>query len=96
MRAHGESASNPIRTKEGVIAIPFDSAGLSISRDNGKTWSETGRHRRGSEDIQPGGKGPFMAGIHGPVVELADGQTKRKLGNFQTHQAIASSALSLK
>jgi formylglycine-generating enzyme required for sulfatase activity len=37
MRAHGESASNPIRTKEGVIAIPFDSAGLSISRDNGKT-----------------------------------------------------------
>lgn len=74
MRAHGESASNPIRTKEGVIAIPFDSAGLSISRDNGKTWSETGRHRRGSEDIQPGGKGPFMAGIHGPVVELTDGR----------------------
>jgi formylglycine-generating enzyme required for sulfatase activity len=74
MRAHGESASNPIRTKEGVIAIPFDSAGLSISRDNGKTWSETGRHRRGSEDIQPGGKGPFMAGIHGPVVELAGGR----------------------
>jgi formylglycine-generating enzyme required for sulfatase activity len=74
MRAHGESASNPIRTKAGVIAIPFDSAGLSISRDNGKSWSETGRHRRGSEDIQPGGKGPFMAGIHGPVVELADGR----------------------
>ena len=74
MRAHGESASNPIRTKEGVIAIPFDSAGLSISRDNGKTWSETGRHRRGSEDIQPGGKGPFIAGIHSPIVELADGR----------------------
>ena len=74
MRAHGESASNPIRTKEGVIAIPFDSAGLSISRDNAKTWSETGRHRRGSEDTQPGGKGPFMAGIHGPVVELSDGR----------------------
>jgi formylglycine-generating enzyme required for sulfatase activity len=74
MRAHGESASNPIRTKEGVIAIPFDSAGLSISRDNGTTWSETGRHRRGSEDIQPGGKGPFIAGIHSPIVELADGR----------------------
>jgi hypothetical protein len=74
MRAHGESASNPIRTKEGVIAIPFDSAGLSISRDNGKSWSETGRHRRGSEDIQPGGKGPFIAGIHSPIVELADGR----------------------
>ncbi len=74
MRAHGESAGNPIRTEEGFIAIPFDSAGLSISRDNGKTWSETGRHRRGSEDIQPGGKGPFIAGIHAPIVELADGR----------------------
>ena len=74
MRAHGESASHPIRTKEGVIAIPFDSSGLSISRDNGKTWSETGRNRRGSDDIQPGGKGPFIAGIHSPIVELADGR----------------------
>ena len=74
MRAHGESASNPIRTKEGVIAIPFDFSGLSISRDNGKTWSETGRDRRGSDDIQPGGKGAFIAGIHSPIVELADGR----------------------
>ena len=72
MRAHGESAGNPIRTKEGFIAIPFDFSGLSISRDNGKTWSETGRDRRGSDDIQPGGKGPFIAGIHSPIVELAD------------------------
>lgn len=74
MRAHGESASNPIRTKEGVIAIPFDFSGLSISRDNGKTWSETGRDRRGSDDVRPGGKGPFIAGIHSPIVELADGR----------------------
>jgi formylglycine-generating enzyme required for sulfatase activity len=74
MRAHGESSSHPIRTKDGVIAIPFDSSGLSISRDNGQTWTETGRHRRGSEDIIPGGQGPFMAGIHQPIVELADGR----------------------
>jgi formylglycine-generating enzyme required for sulfatase activity len=74
MRAHGESASNPIRTREGVIAIPFDSSGLSISRDNGTTWSETGRHRRGSESFLPGGKGPFIAGIHAPIVELGDGR----------------------
>ena len=73
MRAHGESASNPIRTKEGVIAIPFDFSGLSISRDNGKIWSETGRDRRGSDVIQPGTKGPFIAGIHSPIVELNDG-----------------------
>jgi formylglycine-generating enzyme required for sulfatase activity len=74
IRAHGESAGNPIRTKTGVIAIPFDFAGLSISRDDGRTWSETGRPRRGSDDIQPGGKGPFIAGIHSPIVELADGR----------------------
>jgi formylglycine-generating enzyme required for sulfatase activity len=74
MRAHGESASHPIRTKDGVIAIPFDFSGLSISRDNGKTWIQTGRDRRGSDDIQPGGKGPFIAGIHAPIVELADGR----------------------
>ena len=74
MRAHGESAGNPIRTKEGVIAIPFDFSGLSISRDNGKTWSETGRDRCGSDDIRPGGSGPFIAGIHSPIVELADGR----------------------
>jgi hypothetical protein len=74
MRAHGESASHPIRTKDGVIAIPFDFSGLSISRDNGKTWIQTGRDRRGSDDIQPGGKSPFIAGIHAPIVELADGR----------------------
>jgi len=74
MRAHGESAANPIRTRSGVIAIPFDFAGLSISRDGGRTWSETGRQRRGSDDIRPGGSGPFIAGIHSPIVELADGR----------------------
>ncbi len=74
MRAHGESAGNPIRTKAGVIAIPFDFSGLSISRDGGWTWSETGRQRRGSDDIRPGGSGPFIAGIHSPIVELADGR----------------------
>jgi sulfatase modifying factor 1 len=74
MRKHGESAGNPIRTKEGVIAVPFDFSGLSISRDNGRTWRETGRDRRGMDDIRPGGRGPFIAGIHSPIVELADGR----------------------
>jgi len=74
MRAHDESSGNPIRTKEGVIAVPFDSAGLSISRDDGHSWTETGRHQRGSEEIRPGGEGPFIAGIHAPIVELADGR----------------------
>ncbi len=74
MRAHGESAGNPIRTKAGVIAIPFDFSGLSISRDNGKTWMDTGRQRRGSDVIEPSRQGPFIAGIHSPIVELADGR----------------------
>jgi sulfatase modifying factor 1 len=74
MRSHGESAGNPIRTREGVIAIPFDFSGLSISRDNGRTWYDTGRDRRGSDDIRPGGQGPFIAGIHSPIVELTDGR----------------------
>jgi formylglycine-generating enzyme required for sulfatase activity len=74
MRARGESAGNPIRTAKGVLAIPFDFSGLSISRDNGRTWIETGRDRRGSDDVRPGGRGPFIAGIHSPIVELADGR----------------------
>jgi formylglycine-generating enzyme required for sulfatase activity len=74
MRSLGETSSHPIRTKGGVIAIPFDFSGLSISRDNGRTWIETGRDRRGSDDVRPGGKGPFIAGIHSPIVELADGR----------------------
>ena len=74
MRALGETSSHPIRTKDGVIAIPFDFAGLSISRDGGKTWIDTGRDRRNSDDVRPGLKGPFIAGIHAPIVELADGR----------------------
>ena len=74
MRSHGESSGNPIRTKAGLIAIPFDFSGLAISRDDGATWSDTGRDRRGVDDIRPGGSGPFIAGIHAPIVELADGR----------------------
>jgi formylglycine-generating enzyme required for sulfatase activity len=74
MRSHGESSGNPIRTKSGVIAIPFDFSGLAISRDDGATWSDTGRDRRGADDVRPGGTGPFIAGIHAPIVELADGR----------------------
>ncbi len=74
MRERGESAGNPIRTRAGVIAVPFDFSGLALSRDDGRTWRDTGRDRRGSDDIRPGGQGPFIAGIHAPIVELADGR----------------------
>jgi formylglycine-generating enzyme required for sulfatase activity len=74
MRSHGESSGNFLRTKDGVIAIPFDFSGLAISRDDGRTWSDTGRDRRGADDVRPGGTGPFIAGIHASIVELADGR----------------------
>ena len=74
VRADGNPANNVIRTKAGVFAIPYDNGDLAISRDNGKSWQQRGRVRRASDDIRPGGSGPCIAGIHGGIVELADGR----------------------
>ena len=74
LRAHGESAGNPIRTKDGVIAMPYDASSLVISRDNGRTWQSRGRDLRGNDGVRPGNSGPCIAGIHAPIVELADGR----------------------
>jgi formylglycine-generating enzyme required for sulfatase activity len=74
LRPRGESAGNPIRTKDGVIAMPYDNSSLVISRDNGKTWQSRGRDLRGGDGVRPGNSGPCIAGIHAPIVELADGR----------------------
>jgi len=74
LRPSGESAGNPIRTKDGVIAMPYDASSLVISRDNGRTWQSRGRDLRGNDGVRPGNSGPCIAGIHAPVVELADGR----------------------
>jgi len=74
LRAHGETAGNPIRTKDGVIAMPYDNSSLVISRDNGRTWQSRGRDLRGNDGVRPGNSGPCIAGIHAPIVELADGR----------------------
>jgi hypothetical protein len=74
LRSHGESAGNPIRTREGVIAIPYDNSSLVISRDDGRAWQSRGRDVRGGENVRPGNSGPCIAGIHAPIVELADGR----------------------
>lgn len=74
VRSHGESSGNPIRTKSGVIAIPYDNSSIIISRDNGITWEQRGRDLRGSDERRPGSGGPFIAGIHAPIVELKDGR----------------------
>ena len=74
LRSHGESAGNPIRTREGVIAMPYDNSSLVVSHDNGRTWQSRGRDVRGGENVRPGNSGPCIAGIHAPIVELADGR----------------------
>ncbi|MFM9030228.1 MAG: SUMF1/EgtB/PvdO family nonheme iron enzyme [Opitutaceae bacterium] len=74
LRPRGEPANNPIRTREGVIAMSYDNSSLVVSRDHGRTWQSRGRDLRGSDNLRPGGSGPFIAGIHAPIVELADGR----------------------
>ena len=74
LRPRGESAGNPIRTKDGVIAMPYDNSSLVISRDNGRTWQSRGRDLRGNDGVRPGNSGPCIAGIHAPIVELLDGR----------------------
>jgi len=71
---NGEFGNNIIRTREGVLAISLDHASLVISRDNGQTWKQTGAKRSGKSDLRPGGSGPRIAGIHAPLVQLADGR----------------------
>ena len=74
IRSHGEPANHPIRLKGGVIAMPYDNSSVLISRDNGRTWQSHGRDLRSTDDIRPGKSGPFIAGYHAPIVQLADGR----------------------
>lgn len=70
----GETGSEMIRTREGVLMITQDvGVALYKSRDNGESWSSTGV-RKSSDQVRPGGTGGRHAGIHAPVVELADGR----------------------
>ena len=70
----GETGNGMIRTRDGVLMITQD-VGVSLytSGDNGKSWSSKGVHHP-NDEIRPGGKGGRHAGIHAPVVELADGR----------------------
>ena len=70
----GEIGGELIRTREGVLMVTLDKGvALQISRDNGKSWTSAGRSNP-KDEIRPGGKGGRHAGIHAPVVELADGR----------------------
>ena len=70
----GETSNNLIRTREGVLAISIDNHSIVISRDNGQTWKQNGAWRSDKVDVRPGGSGPCIAGIHAPLVQLADGR----------------------
>jgi hypothetical protein len=63
-----------IRTRAGDLLISQD-VGISLfkSTDKGKSWTTVGQ-RSAKDEVRPGGKGSRHAGIHAPVVELADGR----------------------
>ena len=58
--------------------LPDDGSGPTAiqartSDDNGQTWKQPGAWRSGKTKLRPGGSGPCIAGIHAPLVQLADG-----------------------
>jgi formylglycine-generating enzyme required for sulfatase activity len=73
-RAAGDYANQLMRTKDGVLAIPYDLFEVMVSEDGGKSWQQHGRRMRGSEDVRPGNSGSFIAGYHPTMVELSDGR----------------------
>ena len=73
-RAAGDYANQLMRTRDGVLAIPYDLFEVMVSEDGGKSWQQHGRRIRGSDDVRPGNSGTFIAGVHPSMVELADGR----------------------
>ena len=70
----GELGAEMIRSRAGDLLISQD-VGISLfkSTDKGKSWTTVGQ-RSAKDEVRPGGKGSRHAGIHAPVVELADGR----------------------
>ena len=70
----GETGNGIMLTRKGVMMITQDvGVALYKSSDKGKSWTSTGLLNP-NDDVRPGGKGGRHAGIHAPVVELADGR----------------------
>jgi len=70
----GEWGNAPIRTREGVMVITHDAttASLNLSRDGGATWTFSPIAKK--EDARRDGSPSRHAGIHAPIVQLADGR----------------------
>ena len=73
-RAAGDYANQLMRTRAGVLAIPYDLFEIMVSEDGGKSWQQHGRRIRAGDDVRPGNSGTFIAGYHPSMVELADGR----------------------
>ena len=73
-RAAGDYANQLMRTRAGVLAIPYDLFEIMVSEDGGKSWQQHGRRIRASDDVRPANSGTFIAGYHPSMVELADGR----------------------
>jgi hypothetical protein len=75
MQPHAEFGNQALRTRDGRIFISLDHRGASLatSADDGLSWTFTDASQ-GSSDYRPGGRGLRHAGIHAPLVELADGR----------------------
>ena len=72
--AAGDYANQLLRTKDGILALPYDRFEVMVSEDGGKSWQQHGRRMRGSDDVRPGNSGTFIAGIHPSLVDLSDGR----------------------
>ena len=74
MQPMGEFGNAPIRTREGAMVITHDATitSLNLSRDGGATWTFPAIAEK--KDARRDGS-PFRhAGIHAPIVQLADGR----------------------
>ena len=69
----GEWGNAPIRTREGVMVITHDVTitSLNLSRDGGATWTFPAIAEK--KDMRRDGSPARHAGIHAPIVQLADG-----------------------
>ena len=70
----GEWGNAPIRTREGVMVITHDVTitSLNLSRDGGATWTFSAIAEK--KDMRRDGSPARHAGIHAPIVQLADGR----------------------
>ncbi len=66
-----------VETREGYLIQTcnddeFDVSPVYISKDGGQTWRDPSEGKP-SPTVVEGGTGSFIAGVHGPVVQLEDG-----------------------